>query len=518
MRLPTITATLKVALLGAIAVSPASAFWRMPCRANTAVARIDPLVTNGSIAEHVHAIHGSSGFSISASYEDLRAAECTSCEVTQDKSVYWTPALYFLGDDGKYTLVEQVGGMLAYYLLYPNAGNTTLSAFPAGFEMIAGDTNQRNFTYPVPDVEKSLWVGELAKQDFLRQAAVGYNCLNYKKTPEGALTRHFLPDKAYLDANCADGIRIELMFPSCWNGKDRTSDDKRSHVAYPSQVMTGECNDKNFPVRLPSMLYETIWATNAFVGKAGKFILANGDPTGYGYHGDFMMGWDEGFLQQAVNTCTNLSGKIEDCPLFDIQSQKAFSSCSLDLPAAIAKENVRKNLAAIPGNPVIAAGPGYADGATPGGPLPTNTGGTIGSVVAPTLSYTPGVSLAPTDTLVPGGIFAQKATSSPPAPAPAAPTPAAINVEAVPTPSVQPTTLITSPTPTPTLPPTTTSDGAIFSTQYATRTGSNGDIIVDAILWELDLVTITETSTSVATNAVQARGKHFHAHRRGVRV
>jgi hypothetical protein len=42
------------------------------------------------------------------------AGSCTSCEVVQDKSAYWTPALYFKSaTTGEYTLVEQVGGMLA---------------------------------------------------------------------------------------------------------------------------------------------------------------------------------------------------------------------------------------------------------------------------------------------------------------------------------------------------------------------------------------------------------------------
>ena len=144
--------------------------------------------------------------------------------------------------------------------------------------MIAGDVNQRNFTYPVPDVEKSLWTGKYADQKFLRQAAVGFNCMNYKAAPEGTLYRHFLPDKAYLDANCKDGVRAELMFPSCWNG-ETTSPDSRSHVAYPSQVMTGECPEE-FPKRLVSMLYETIWRTDKFAGRDGQFILSNGDPTG----------------------------------------------------------------------------------------------------------------------------------------------------------------------------------------------------------------------------------------------
>lgn len=146
--------------------------------------------------------------------------------------------------------------------------------------MIAGDTNQRNFSYPVPDIQKSLWnVAPYNTQSFLRQAAVGFNCLNYAITPEGSLYRHFLPDKAYLDAHCTDGVRLELMFPSCWNGVDITSHDKKSHVAYPSQVMTGEC-PTGFHERLPSLFYETIWNTNAFAGQAGTFMLANGDPTG----------------------------------------------------------------------------------------------------------------------------------------------------------------------------------------------------------------------------------------------
>ncbi len=39
---------------------------------------------------------------------------------------------------------------------------------------------------------------------------------------------------------------------------------------------------------------------------------------GYGFHGDFISGWDQGFLQEALNICTNGSGEISDCPLFNI--------------------------------------------------------------------------------------------------------------------------------------------------------------------------------------------------------
>jgi hypothetical protein len=43
---------------------------------------------------------------------DLLASDCTSCAVVQDKSAYWTPALYFVRPDGTADVVNQVGGTL----------------------------------------------------------------------------------------------------------------------------------------------------------------------------------------------------------------------------------------------------------------------------------------------------------------------------------------------------------------------------------------------------------------------
>jgi hypothetical protein len=148
--------------------------------------------------------------------------------------------------------------------------------------MIAGSSNQRNFTLPVPDPPLSEWSSDPQQetQAALAQKALGFNCLNYAITPEGSLYRHFMPDKAYLDANCLDGLRFELMFPSCWNqAMGPTSKNFKDHVAYPNLVKTGTCPD-GFGTRLPSLFYETIYNTQDFVGIDGQFILSNGDPTG----------------------------------------------------------------------------------------------------------------------------------------------------------------------------------------------------------------------------------------------
>jgi hypothetical protein len=106
------------------------------------------------------------------------------------------------------------------------------------------------------------------------------------------------------------------------------------------------------------------------------------------------MGWDPVFLQDAVNTCTNPSGQIEDCPLFNIQTE--YPVCNITLPSALENENVVGGISNLPGNVPIVSGPAPASGATAGSPV---TGAppapsSVGSQVVPTLSYSAGSSLA----------------------------------------------------------------------------------------------------------------------------
>lgn len=171
--------------------------------------------------------------------------------------------------------------MLVYYLLngpkWDGTGNIT--AFPDGFQMLAGSRNLRNFTGPVPDTPWYTWTGNQSTQFALGQKAVGFNCLNYQTTPEPSLYRHFMPPKDYIDANCANGVRAELMLPSCWNGIDLDSPDHKSHVAYPQYIQSGVCPD-GFPYKMPGLFFETIWNTWAFKGVDGEFVWSHGDPTG----------------------------------------------------------------------------------------------------------------------------------------------------------------------------------------------------------------------------------------------
>ncbi|KAJ6070396.1 hypothetical protein N7467_011715 [Penicillium canescens] len=360
--------------------SYATAFWRLPCRGRTGVARLDPLVDPGKVSSHVHSVHGGGSFGMSSDQNSLLGSSCTSCAVAQDKSAYWTPALYFMHTNGSAELVEEVGGMLAYYLLY----GENVTAFPNDFRMLAGDAFQRNFTWPVPDPPKSSWTGSQASQAALRQKAIGFNCLNYQTTAEASLYRHFMPNKTYLDEHCTDGVRFELMFPSCWNGKDVDSNDHKSHVAYPSLVMDGTCPE-GYETRLVSLFYETIWNTYAFKDVDGYFALANGDPTGYGYHGDFIHAWDDGVLQKAVDTCKSETGLIDDCEIFDIQTENKQRQCEFEVPSALKDENVFMYADGLPGSMGIEWGPAYAsmdmDSSTT-----TTAAGILPSLAVPSIS------------------------------------------------------------------------------------------------------------------------------------
>ncbi|KAI1771898.1 hypothetical protein F4818DRAFT_444896 [Hypoxylon cercidicola] len=513
------------ALLGII--QAVSAFWRMECHGRTGVARIDPIMDAGIISPHTHVVHGSSGFSVSATFDDLAGGSCTSCAVKQDKSAYWTPALYFQdGETGDFDIVPQVGGMLSYYLLR----GENVTAFPPGFQMVSGSNYRRAYTLgdvKSPDPPQSDWAAlKQTSQSDLEQRAIGFNCLDYSKAPEGSLYRHFLPDKAFQDANCPDGIRIELAFPSCWNGEAK-ADDHKSHMAYPDLVQDGNCPDSH-PQRLVTLFYETIWNTadKQFKGRNGRFVLSNGDPTGFGYHGDFMSGWDVDFLQEAIDTCTNESGSIRDCALFvdhgPLQDDAKQNDCSFDVPAALAHEDsLALNLKNLPGNIQIQAGPQSATPAAGnvasaisvatsmlgdffGGAATTTSSALSTSSTSATSTST---SLAPAL----GGAFLESSSAS----AVEATSPD-FNVQAVPTSTATSSSLPAAPTTTSA--PVVTSEPGLVYEIVSTQTITNG-AQVEEIVWKEPVLYVTEDSVTTVTvpgakpeRKLRPRHAHQHGH------
>lgn len=68
---------------------------------------------------------------------------------------------------------------------------------------------------------------------------------------------------------CPEGIMTSLRFPTCWDGKNLDSPDHMSHMSYPELgtfESGGPCPESH-PVRVPQLMYETIWDTSKYNDK-----------------------------------------------------------------------------------------------------------------------------------------------------------------------------------------------------------------------------------------------------------
>jgi hypothetical protein len=92
-------------LLAAFAASPSFATFVIQCTSRLIDERADPLVEPGQVATHAHVIAGGNGFDFEMDYDKARGSSCSTCYVKEDLSNYWTPKLYYQGQDGNFTAV-----------------------------------------------------------------------------------------------------------------------------------------------------------------------------------------------------------------------------------------------------------------------------------------------------------------------------------------------------------------------------------------------------------------------------
>ncbi|KAJ2915086.1 hypothetical protein MD484_g5354, partial [Candolleomyces efflorescens] len=316
-------------LLALVLAAPhALALLRFPC-SQLVAERLDPLVTPGIVSPHLHQIVGGNAFNISMdpSLDIPRIASCTTCRFVEDKSNYWTAVMYFKHPNGSYIRVPQManhntgpglqdGGMTVYYFQPPNNAKTT--AFGKGFRMIVGNPMRRS--------------AQGIASNSPQMKATTFRCFQGdnigSSTPGDSPDTFDFPKQA-----CTGGIRSNIYFPACWDGKNYDSADHASHVAYPNGGFFGTSCPSSHPVRLPLLFLEIVWDTRPFNDRSlwpssgQPFVFSMGDPTGFGQHADYLFAWEGDSLQRAMDTCTNGNGIPTDCKVLTVQGMDAMNKC-----------------------------------------------------------------------------------------------------------------------------------------------------------------------------------------------
>jgi hypothetical protein len=180
-------------------------------------------------------------------------ATCTTCQFTEDLSNYWTAVLFFKARNGSYHRVPQIpnvgfegqtGGMTVYYMqdgLANYEQTSKVTAFKTGFRMLIGEAAYR----------------EREQANRFRQ--ITYTCLKDMGT-------RFPESLNFPEEPCPAGIMANVRFPTCWDGVNLDTPDHMAHMSYPElgTFESGGPCPASHPVRVPQLMYETIWDTAQF--------------------------------------------------------------------------------------------------------------------------------------------------------------------------------------------------------------------------------------------------------------
>ena len=226
---------------------------------NIGHARVDPILNQQCLSDHMHTFYGGKSLWPTTSFDDLVAlnASETSGPIEENKSLYWHPSIYHVDENGNYQIQETT--MNVYYIWDPADPNVT--AFSPGFAMIAGRGGAD------------------------RRAEYDMTC------NDTAARSFFHPEP------CTNGeFNIHFRMPNCWNGKDRTPSD--DHVTY-SQGGGNEVSDP-CPDGFTKIPQLWIFINLLSEYKGGTYMFADGSQK---LHIDYLNGWEEGTLEQALLNC-----------------------------------------------------------------------------------------------------------------------------------------------------------------------------------------------------------------------
>ncbi|KLO11497.1 hypothetical protein SCHPADRAFT_831049 [Schizopora paradoxa] len=249
-----------------------------------AFARLDPIVSPGKVSGHVHNILGGSCFSQNLNTpEEQQACDCSSAIIGDDRSNYWSPALYYQDKNGTFSPI--LSGNRIYYF----TKSEDVKPFPPGLRMISGLAGTRN--------------------------ASDTHSFGVKISCNHGLQTQYLPNGTSHPEGCG-AISLGIYFPSCGlaNGT-LDSEDHFSHMAWPLshqggglppyEDVNGALCPESHPIKYPTIFMEANYYPSSEQPwhSGNPVILSTGDQSGLGYHADFVNGWNQQVLTDTIAQC-----------------------------------------------------------------------------------------------------------------------------------------------------------------------------------------------------------------------
>ena len=272
----------------------------------------DPIVyPDQPDAAHLHRFYGNMDLDETSTTESLFTAGQSTCQGnTLNRSAYWIPALlapaYEPGTavrqrdaDGEpaWKVVPAVvgGDEDAHEIFYYSAGVSDLASIqpiPLGLKMIAGNHMGQ------PGMEQDTSIVRWHCQSWASDEATN---------PRWSTS---IPECA-----APDRLRMDIFFPSCWNGTDLDSADHKSHLAYPVEQSGRQVCPSSHPVPIIRVSFHYAWGVlpdvydPATLSSRGWRLASDGyeasvsTPGGMSLHGDWFNAWHPEALEAVLEHC-----------------------------------------------------------------------------------------------------------------------------------------------------------------------------------------------------------------------
>lgn len=304
----------------ATAVQPAAAepnSWRGIFRINCDFAHSgynDPIVYPGQKdAAHLHRFYGNTLLDENSTTESLFTSGESSCQGNAlNRSAYWIPALLapaydadtaqrLVDDNGDpaWKVVPAVVGSddEAHEIFYYSAGIDDLAAIqpiPLGLKMIAGS---------------AMGMPGMAQDTSI----VRWHCQSWQSSD--ATNPRW--STSIPECVAPDRLRMDIFFPSCWNGTDLDSSDHKSHMAYPvnNAGPNGSVCPASHPVPIVRVSFHYAYGIKPEVydpqsrsSRGWRFAsdmydVSTSTPGGMSLHGDWFNAWHPEAMQALLDNC-----------------------------------------------------------------------------------------------------------------------------------------------------------------------------------------------------------------------